>query len=150
MRELLQELVLNLSYSVGKIQFSKVLTHHIHVQSLNTWMCNVASTIHIQKIYINFFILEKMSNIPHNEIGDWTCFNLPSGSLYLSFDITCYLVLVKQIFKTPYPFFSVFPNYLPFEGVLALHLNNLESSSPRVFVPRLVEIGLVVLEKLKM
>lgn len=54
-----------------------------------------------------FFILGKMSNIPHNEIGDWTHFNLLSGSLYLSFDSTCYLVLVKKIFKMPYPIFCL-------------------------------------------
>ena len=47
--------------------------------------------------------------------------------------------------------FSLFRNYLPFEKGLALNLNKLESPSPKdaliKFVPSLVKIGPVVLEK---
>ena len=43
--------------------------------------------------------------------------------------------------------FSLFRNYLPLEKGRALHLNNLESLIQGYFVPSLVEIGPVVLEK---
>ena len=44
--------------------------------------------------------------------------------------------------------FLLFPNYLPLEKDLALHLNILESPSPGdTFLPRFVDLGPVVLEK---
>ena len=58
------------------------------------------------------------------------------------------VVLEKKIFKFR-QWFSLFRDYLPLENGGALHLNKLESPSPKLgcFVPSLVEIGPVVLEK---
>ena len=55
-------------------------------------------------------------------------------------------VLEEKIFT-----FSLFLNYLPLEKGVALHLNKLESPSPKdALHQNLVEIGPVVLEKIKM
>jgi hypothetical protein len=48
----------------------------------------------------------------------------------------------------PTPFLD-FCDYLPFEQDLALYLNNLESPLPKDdFMPSLIEIALLVLEKI--
>ena len=57
------------------------------------------------------------------------------------------VVLDKKIFFYFVYVFSLFRNYLPLEKGLALHLNKLESSSPRDALCCLVEIGPVVPEK---
>ena len=57
------------------------------------------------------------------------------------------VVLEKKIFFNFVIVFSLFRNYLPLEKGRALHLNNLESLIQGYFVPSLVEIGPVVLEK---
>jgi hypothetical protein len=57
-------------------------------------------------------------------------------------------VILEKIFKWPHPFLH-FWDYLLFEDNLALYLNDLEFLLPKEgwFMPSLIEIGLLVLEK---
>ena len=58
----------------------------------------------------------------------------------------CPVVLEKKILKIC-EFIFAFCNYLPLEKGVAIHLNKLESPSPKNLVPSFVENGPVVLEK---
>jgi hypothetical protein len=71
-----------------------------------------------------------------------------SESFHVNMIYSGSVVLEKKIFKWPHPIFA-FCDYLPFEEDLALYLNNLEFPLPKDdIVPSLIEIGLLVLEKI--
>ena len=84
------------------------------------------------------FIWTNLNPRHHRILCTYFGWNCPSGS-------------VEEAFLNSVNAFSFYRNYLPLETGVSLHLNKLESASPKECVrSSLVEIGPVVLENMKM